>query len=139
MTRHVRLHDESEGKVMQVVDHVVEQRFSDLAQGILKLGTMAGPLLIVVHLIPQGVLAVLFLLWAYKHYTITALPRNSSFWPRITLSSHLPTPSGVWPFVIIERVGFGGTFAISRTIAAIAFPVIILLLVPVRASSHRRN
>ena len=36
---------------------VVEQRASNLAQGLLTLGTMTGPLLVVLHLIPQAVLA----------------------------------------------------------------------------------
>lgn len=35
-------------------------------------------------------------------------------------------------FTLIELVGFGATFAITQTIAAIGFPVIIMLLVPVR-------
>ena len=47
--------DEHKGKVETVVDHVVEQRVSNLAQGLLVLGTMTGPLLIVLGLIPQAV------------------------------------------------------------------------------------
>lgn len=35
-------------------------------------------------------------------------------------------------FTLIELIGFGATFAITQTIAAIGFPVIIMLLVPVR-------
>ncbi|KAL1408759.1 hypothetical protein Q8F55_005572 [Vanrija albida] len=35
-------------------------------------------------------------------------------------------------FTLIELVGFGATFAITQTIAAVGFPVIIMLLVPVR-------
>lgn len=35
-------------------------------------------------------------------------------------------------FTIVELLGFGATFAITQTIAAIGFPVIIMLLVPVR-------
>jgi len=50
--------DEDEGhkgKVRTVVDHVVEQRISNLAQGILTLGTMTGPLLTVLQHVPQAV------------------------------------------------------------------------------------
>jgi len=50
----------NKGHVITKVDHVVEQRVSNLAQGLLTLGTMSGPLLVVLHLIPQGVLAGLF-------------------------------------------------------------------------------
>jgi hypothetical protein len=35
-------------------------------------------------------------------------------------------------FVGVELLGFAGTFAVTQTIAAIGFPVIICLLVPVR-------
>jgi boron transporter len=35
-------------------------------------------------------------------------------------------------FVGIQLVGFGATFAITQTIAAIGFPVIIMLLLPLR-------
>lgn len=38
----------------------------------------------------------------------------------------------VWGFVGLELVGFGATFAITQTIAAIGFPIIILGLIPVR-------
>jgi hypothetical protein len=35
-------------------------------------------------------------------------------------------------FTLVELVGFGATFAITQTIAAIGFPIIIMLLVPLR-------
>jgi hypothetical protein len=48
--------EENKGKVTTVIDHVVEQRVSNLAQGLLTLGTMSGPLLTVLGLIPQAVI-----------------------------------------------------------------------------------
>jgi hypothetical protein len=50
----------NKSRVVTKVDHVVEQRVLNLAQSLLPLGTMRGPLLIVLHLIPRGVLAGLF-------------------------------------------------------------------------------
>lgn len=38
----------------------------------------------------------------------------------------------VWAFVALELIGFGATFAITQTIAAIGFPVFILLYIPMR-------
>jgi len=35
-------------------------------------------------------------------------------------------------FVAVQLVAFGATFAITQTIAAVGFPVIILLLIPLR-------
>lgn len=39
----------------------------------------------------------------------------------------------IWAFVAIELIGFGATFAITQTIAAIGFPVFIMALIPIRA------
>jgi hypothetical protein len=52
--------EEHKGKTETVIDHVVEQRVSNLLQGLMILGVMTGPLLIVLALIPQAVLAGLF-------------------------------------------------------------------------------
>jgi len=38
----------------------------------------------------------------------------------------------VWGFVGLELVGFGATFAITQTIAAVGFPVVVVALIPVR-------
>ncbi|KAE8396357.1 HCO3 transporter family-domain-containing protein [Aspergillus alliaceus] len=127
-------------KVIRVIDHVVEQRLSNLAQGLLTLGTMSGPLLIVIHLIPQGVLAGLFFVMGVQALEGNGITQKLIFLAqehRFSAHSHplkrLERRWAVWLFVIIELVGFGGTFAITQTIAAIGFPVIILLLIPVRA------
>ncbi|KAJ9356186.1 hypothetical protein DTO027B9_3728 [Paecilomyces variotii] len=135
--------DENEtnkGKAVRVTDHVVEQRFSNLAQGLLTLGTMTGPLLIVLHLIPQGVMAGLFFIMgvqALQGNGITQklifLAQDRQFTPASNPLKRLKRRSAIWAFVILELIGFGGTFAITQTIAAIGFPVIILFLVPVRS------
>ena len=142
VTRTVSDEDESggsKGHTRRIVDHVVEQRVSNLAQGLLTLGTMTGPLLIVLHLIPQGVLAGLFFVMgaqALEANGITAkllfLLRDKDLTPRSHPLSALPRRSRVWAFVALELAGFGATFAITQTVAAIGFPIIILALVPVR-------
>ncbi|KAB8216468.1 HCO3 transporter family-domain-containing protein [Aspergillus novoparasiticus] len=141
VTRHVvDENEENKGKVVRVIDHVVEQRFSNLAQGIMTLGTMSGPLLIVIHLIPQGVLAGLFFVMGVQALEGNGITQKLIFLAQehgLTASSHplkrLERRWSIWLFVIIELIGFGATFAITQTIAAIGFPVIILLLIPVRA------
>lgn len=121
---------------------VVEQRVSNLAQGSLCLVVMAGPLLHhVVGLIPRGVLAGLF--WymgaqALESNGITSklfyLLRDRHHTPRHPRDEPLRKcrKSAVLAFAAIELLGFAATFAITNTIAAIGFPVIILLLVPLR-------
>ena len=141
VTRQVSDTDEiNKGKTQRVVSHVVEQRVSNLAQGLLTLGTMTGPLLVVLHLIPQGVLAGLFFIMGVEALLENGITLKILF----LLRDHTLTPSATEPlkrirrkraiyyFVTIELLGFAATFAITQTIAAIGFPVFILLLVPIR-------
>lgn len=130
---------DGKGCTKVVVDHVVEQRVSNLAQGLLTLVTMSGPLLIVLHLIPQGVLAGLFFIMGVQALEgngltlkIIYLCRDRTLIPASEPLSQIERKQAIWCFVALELVGFGATFAISQTIAAIGFPIIILLLIPVR-------
>ena len=100
---------------------------------------MSGPLLVVLHLIPQGVLAGLFFVMgvqALEGNGITVkmlfLARDSSLTSASDPLSRIKRKQTIWYFVGLELIGFGATFAITQTIAAIGFPVIILLLIPVR-------
>ncbi|KAL8806837.1 MAG: hypothetical protein Q9182_001097 [Xanthomendoza sp. 2 TL-2023] len=129
----------SKGHTSRVIDHVVEQRVSNLAQGILTLGTMSGPLLVVLHLIPHGVLAGLFFVMgiqALEGNGITSkmvyLAKDRSLTAATDPLSRIRRKQAVYYFVALELFGFGATFAITQTIAAIGFPVIILLLIPAR-------
>jgi boron transporter len=130
---------ENKGHVTTITSHIVEQRFSNLAQGLLTLGTMTGPLLVVLHLIPQGVLAGLFFVMgvqALEGNGITLkllfLLRDRSLTPASEPLKRINRRLAIWVFVAIQLFGFGATFAITQTIAAVGFPIIILLLIPVR-------
>ncbi|KAH6892255.1 HCO3 transporter family-domain-containing protein [Thelonectria olida] len=129
-----------EGPYSFETTHVVEQRVSNLAQGLLTLGTMAGPLLVVIHLIPHGVLAGLFFVMgvqALEGNGITAklvfLARDKALTPSTVPLLRIRRRAAIWIFVAIELVGFGATFAITQTVAAVGFPVFILALIPIRA------
>ncbi|KAL3425865.1 anion exchange protein 4 protein [Phlyctema vagabunda] len=129
----------NKGHVVTKVDHVVEQRVSNLAQGLLTLGTMSGPLLIVLHLIPQGVLAGLFFVMGVQALEgngitlkILFLAKDKSLTPSSDPLRRIRRRKAIWIFVAIQLIGFGGTFAITQTIAAVGFPIIILLLIPFR-------
>ncbi|KAF2031667.1 hypothetical protein EK21DRAFT_62799 [Setomelanomma holmii] len=129
----------TKGHTRGVIDHVVEQRVSNLAQGLLTLGTMTGPLLIVLHLIPQAVLAGLFFVMgiqALEANGITAklifLAKDRHLTPRSDPLKQVKRRWVIWAFVGLELIGFGATFAITQTIAAIGFPVFIFLYIPMR-------
>ncbi|KAH7152278.1 HCO3 transporter family-domain-containing protein [Dactylonectria estremocensis] len=132
--------NEKEGRYSFETTHVVEQRFSNLAQGLLTLGTMSGPLLVVIHLIPHGVLAGLFFVMgvqALEGNGITSklvfLARDKALTPSSAPLRRIRRRSATWIFVLIELIGFGATFAITQTVAAVGFPVFIMALIPVRA------
>ncbi|KAI0897804.1 HCO3 transporter family-domain-containing protein [Annulohypoxylon nitens] len=131
---------EAKGHYVLKRTHVVEQRVSNLAQGLLTLGTMTGPLLVVLHLIPQAVLAGLFFIMGYQALEgngITAkllfLLRDRALTPGGHPLNQIERRGAVWAFVGIELAAFGATFAITQTVAAVGFPVVILALIPVRA------
>ena len=130
---------EGKGHVITKIDHVVEQRVSNLAQGLLTLGTMTGPLLVVLHLIPQGVLAGLFFVMGVQALEgngitlkILFLCKDKTLTPASEPLKRINRRLAIWVFVAIQLIGFGATFAITQTIAAIGFPLIILLLIPFR-------
>lgn len=99
---------------------------------------MTGPLLIVLHLIPQGVLAGLFFVMGVQALEgngmtlkIFFLLRDASLTPSNEPMKRISRKK-VYYFVAIQLIGFGATFAITQTIAAVGFPVFILLLIPIR-------
>lgn len=104
---------------------------------------MTGPLLVVLHLIPQAVLAGLFFVMGVQALEGNGITAKLAFLARdraFTSSAadlplkrvHARRPAAVWAFVGLELLGFGATFAITQTIAAVGFPVFILALIPVR-------
>lgn len=118
---------------------VVEQRVSNLAQGALCLVLLTGPLLHILGLIPRGVIAGLFWFMGADALQGNGITRKLLYLIRDKSLTAADEPlrkvrsSRLLLFVGIQLVGFGVTFAVTQTVAAIAFPVVILLLVPVRA------
>merc|ERR1711939_1206323 len=102
--------------------------------------TMSGPLLIVLHLIPQGVLAGLFFVMGVQALQGNGITQKLLFLTRDNNLTDATDPLtridrrlAIWVFVAIELIGFGATFAISQTIAAIGFPVFLILLIVARS------
>lgn len=130
-----------------IITSVVEQRISNTGQGLLALGCMSGPLLVVAHLIPRAVLAGVFLAVGYVGIEGNRLTQLTLYLFRDPLQPphpaslqaqlvRVPTRQVV-RFVALAWTGFALTFAISQTIAAIGFPVLILLLIPLRGTWMR--
>lgn len=136
-------HDQAEPNVLmenreEVAVAVVEQRVSNLAQGSLCLVLLTGPFLHVLSLIPRGVLAGLFWYMGADALASNGITQKILYLLR---DRHLTSPndplrrvrkSRLLLFIGIQLIGFGATFAITQTIAAIGFPVVIMALLPVR-------
>ncbi|RXK37225.1 anion transporter [Tremella mesenterica] len=117
---------------------VVEQRVSNLAQGTLCLILMTTPFEHVLGLIPKGVMAGLFWYMGTDALLSSGITSKLLFLVRDRRSTspddplHLVRPSRMILFTFVELLAFGATFAITQTKGAIGFPVIIMLLVPIR-------
>ncbi|KAI0823165.1 anion exchanging protein [Trametes gibbosa] len=117
---------------------VVEQRVSNLAQGSLCLVLLTGPFLHVLSLIPRGVLAGLFWYMGVDALQGNGITRKIFYFFRDKALTPAEEPlrrvrkSRILLFIAVQLVGFGATMAITQTIAAIGFPIIIFLLVPTR-------
>ncbi|CAI4049368.1 Bor1p SKDI_14G0580 [Saccharomyces kudriavzevii IFO 1802] len=124
----------------QKVVRCVEQRFTNTFQGLMILGTMTRPLLVCLGEIPQAVLSGLFFIMGINGLmTNTIVNRlvflfsdrtrrdNNSTLVRVSRKSMVV-------FLCFSLAGFAGEFAITNTIAAIGFPLVLLLSVLVSFS-----
>lgn len=138
---------------------VVEQRISHLLMGLALIGTMTGPLLIVLRTMPSALFAGVFFVVGVCDVTF------SPFWP----SGAVLTAIIQWgsiesngilqkimylqeeerfiqrddPMLLVRRrkiilyigmqiLGVTACVAVSHTLAAIGFPVLVILLIPLR-------
>jgi hypothetical protein len=129
---------DDKGNRTEVIDHVVEQRVSHLTQGLLFLATMSGPILTALNQIPQAVLSGLFIVMAFN-----TLQANGVVAKIVYLAEDRSTQSqdhslkqcrrrAVWIVVGVQALTFAACFAVTQTIAAIAFPIFIVLMIPFR-------
>lgn len=132
-TESLLVHDEN-GKVIRCV----EQRFTNTAQGLMAIGTMTRPLLICLGQIPQAVLSGLFFIMGIEgllHNEIIArilcLFTETKKRDPQSILNHISRKKLVI-FLCFSLAGFVGEFAITNTIAAIGFPLILLLTVLIR-------
>lgn len=129
-TESLLVHDKDD-KVVRCV----EQRFTNTVQGALMLVTMSRGLLVCLGEIPQAVLSGLFMMMGIQGlvgneiiyrilWIFTEERKKSSSSPLLKL----PRKKLIL-FVCFSLIGFVGEFAITDTIAAIGFPLILLLTV----------
>ncbi|KAI0015968.1 HCO3 transporter family-domain-containing protein [Xylariomycetidae sp. FL0641] len=117
---------------------VVEQRVSHFVMGLALIGTMTGPLLVVIHTMPAAVFAGVFFVVGWG-----SIESNGIVQKLVYLSTENRFIQRDEPLLNVRRrkilaylglqvLGVAATVAISQTIAAIGFPVLIILLIPLR-------
>lgn len=117
---------------------VVEQRVSHLLMGLAIWGTMTGPLLTVLRTMPAAVFAGVFFIVGWGSIEHNGILQK--FWylnsERRFLDPEEPLSTvsrrKIVLFIAIQILGVACTVAISQTIAAIGFPVLIIALIPIR-------
>ncbi|GAA6018663.1 hypothetical protein JCM10207_009001 [Rhodosporidiobolus poonsookiae] len=129
----------AERKPMKVVrTRVVEQRVSHFAMGLLTLGCMSRPLLVVLGLMSRAMFAGIFIVVGWGSVEGNGIVHKTLFLlrdPKMTPPTH-PLYNikklSILKFISIQWLFFAAIIAISETIAGIGFPVIITILIPVR-------
>lgn len=121
-----------------VAEKVIEQRISHFLMGLAIIGTMTGPLLVVLHTMPQCLFAGVFFVVGWGSIEGNGITQKLIF----LIKEHrfidpaeplLRVPrKKIMLFLLFQILGVGFSVAISQTIGAIGFPVIIISLIPLR-------
>ncbi|SCV03076.1 LANO_0G01992g1_1 [Lachancea nothofagi CBS 11611] len=129
-TETLLVHDEN-GNVIRCV----EQRFTNTAQGLLTLVMMSRPLLVCLGEIPQAVLSGLFFIMGLNGLLTNAIVERICYMitepskrdPTLHLNE-IPLRKFLL-FLALSLAGFAAEFAITNTVGAIGFPLVLLLTV----------
>ncbi|KAF7169657.1 hypothetical protein CNMCM5623_002341 [Aspergillus felis] len=117
---------------------VVEQRISHFLTGLLIIGTMTRPLLVVLHTMPAAVFAGVFFTVGWGSIESNGILQKLIFLARENCFIQRDEPllavrrRKIALYVACQVVGVAATVAISQTIAAIGFPILIIVLIPFR-------
>lgn len=125
-------------KKVIVADNVAEQRVSHFLMALGLIGTMTGPLLVVLHTMPRALFSGVFFVVGWGSIEGNGIVNNALYIcketrfvspqePRLTLKK--------WRiafYIMFQLLGVGFSVAISQTIGALGFPVIIVSLIPLR-------
>ncbi|KAM5360160.1 hypothetical protein ACJA88_014922 [Fusarium oxysporum] len=117
---------------------VVEQRVSHFLMGLGLIGTMTGPLLVILHVMPAAVFAGVFFIVGWGSIEsngilqkLIYLQSERRFIQRDDPMLHVRRRKIIL-FIGLQLVGVAACVAVSHTLAAIGFPILIILLIPLR-------
>jgi hypothetical protein len=121
-----------------VAVEVKEQRISHLLMALAIIGTMTGPLLVVLHTIPRGLFGGVFFVVGYGGLEGSGITNKILYLMRESRFNAATQPlrqishKKIVHYLAWQALGIATTVAISQTIAAIGFPVLIIALIPLR-------
>ncbi|KAM0798558.1 HCO3 transporter family protein [Usnea florida] len=121
-----------------VAESVVEQRVSHFLMGLAIIGTMTGPILVVLHLIPRALFAGVFFVVGWGGLEGNGIMAKMIYLirePRFVQPDEplLQIPKRRIMFYLFwQMFGIAATVGVSQTIAGIGFPVLIIALIPLR-------
>merc|ERR1711981_1503217 len=107
---------------------VVEQRISHFLMGLAIIGTMTGPLLIVLHTMPRALFSGVFFVVGWGSIETNGITQKLIFLLREKRFQQPDDPllkvrkRAIYHFIGWQLLGWACTVAISQTIAAIGFP-----------------
>lgn len=117
---------------------VHEQRLSHFVMALAFVGLMTGPLLDVLHTMPRALFAGVFFVVGWGSVSSMNITENVLYCLRERRFVDPADPRNQLPktrilyYVFWQVFGVAASVAISQTIAAIGFPVIIISLIPLR-------
>ncbi|KAK5805961.1 hypothetical protein VI817_000219 [Penicillium citrinum] len=117
---------------------VVEQRISHFVMGLGIIGTMTGPILVVLHTMPSAVFAGVFFIVGWGSIGSSGIMRKAIHLIQEDRFVQRDEPllkvrsRKVMLWIACQLIGVAACVAISETIAAIGFPVLIIALIPFR-------
>lgn len=131
-----------EGGSPRPVARTYEQRYSHLAPAVLMLAFVSPPLQRLLGLTQTSVLAGLFIFMGYQSLRVNPILERVGHLatPRSRLPDLPPgaTWAGVHTYTTTQLALTGVVFGVTLTVAAPAFPLIVMALVPVRLSLVNR-
>nr|OQO20978.1 hypothetical protein B0A51_09667 [Rachicladosporium sp. CCFEE 5018] len=117
---------------------VAEQRVSHFLMALMFIGTMTGPLLVVLHTMPRALFSGVFFVVGWLGIPGNGITENILY---ILSETRFRDPQDprqqlsrwrIAYYILFQILGVGFSVAISQTIGAIGFPVIIVALIPLR-------
>ncbi|CCG80994.1 HCO3-transporter family protein [Taphrina deformans PYCC 5710] len=111
---------------------ILEQRWTHFGMGLLLFGMLTRPLLVALSTVPRAVFAGVFITVGWASIESNPITLRTVNLLRDPIATPTRRKRATVLFLSLQWLTIAAEVAISQTIAAIGFPVIILLLIPLR-------